>query len=266
MERTKVKCNYCGREISKSNIAKHEKACCEKRKIEKISYKLDHDGLDCQYCGKTCKNRNSLCNHERLCMSNPNRQIFQNNTTSNLTEFNSKRKAGIVSSWNKGLTKETDERVAKNAEAIQIYYENNPGAFKGKHHTKESRELISKRRKDFLEANPNMVPYLLNHASKESYPETYFKELFANNSINLVYHHRVHIYELDFCDVDRKIDIEIDGEQHYLDKRIVESNKRRTEYLENLGWKIYRVRWADYCAMNYEEKSKIVADIKALLM
>jgi hypothetical protein len=31
--------------------------------------------LFCKYCNKECKNDNSLRNHERLCKSNPNRQI-----------------------------------------------------------------------------------------------------------------------------------------------------------------------------------------------
>ena len=30
----------------------------------------------CKYCGRLCKNANSLRNHERLCHSNPNRQIY----------------------------------------------------------------------------------------------------------------------------------------------------------------------------------------------
>lgn len=30
----------------------------------------------CRYCGKECKNANSLRNHERLCKENPNRQIL----------------------------------------------------------------------------------------------------------------------------------------------------------------------------------------------
>lgn len=29
----------------------------------------------CKFCGKTCKNANSLRNHERLCKLNPNRQF-----------------------------------------------------------------------------------------------------------------------------------------------------------------------------------------------
>lgn len=35
--------------------------------------------LYCQFCGRECKNNNSLRNHERLCHSNPNRQISYGN-------------------------------------------------------------------------------------------------------------------------------------------------------------------------------------------
>jgi hypothetical protein len=31
--------------------------------------------MNCQYCNKECKNANSLRNHERLCKSNPNRDM-----------------------------------------------------------------------------------------------------------------------------------------------------------------------------------------------
>lgn len=43
-----------------------------------------------------------------------------------------------------------------------------------------------------------------------------------------------------------KIDLEIDGDQHHLDPRIVESDERRNAYLTGLGWKIIRIRWSDY--------------------
>jgi hypothetical protein len=42
--------------------------------------------MECKYCNKLCKNRNSLVNHERLCKSNPNRQL------SNYIGYNTKRK------------------------------------------------------------------------------------------------------------------------------------------------------------------------------
>lgn len=34
---------------------------------------------NCKFCGKECKNENSLRNHERLCHSNPERQISYGN-------------------------------------------------------------------------------------------------------------------------------------------------------------------------------------------
>ena len=46
----------------------------------------------CQYCGKICKNANSLRNHERLCKLNPNKQ-----------KNSQEGKTG----WSKGLTKNT---------------------------------------------------------------------------------------------------------------------------------------------------------------
>jgi hypothetical protein len=44
--------------------------------------------MECTYCNKLCKNENSLRNHERLCKSNPNRQII----VSNFIGYNKKRK------------------------------------------------------------------------------------------------------------------------------------------------------------------------------
>lgn len=111
MQRTKVTCQYCSKEISRSNINRHEESC--KNKPKKISYALNHDGLNCQFCGKDCKNRNSLCNHERMCKLNPQGQLDVG-----FKKFNADRKAGLVDSWNKGLTKETSESVLKRSLTI----------------------------------------------------------------------------------------------------------------------------------------------------
>ena len=100
-------------------------------------------------------------------------------------------------------------------------------------HSEETKKKISESIKKYLENNPNKVPYLLNHSSKESYPEKYFTELFLKEGIILESNYRIGLYELDFCIVNKKIDIEIDGDQHYLDNKIVESDIRRTKYLEN---------------------------------
>ena len=72
----KVICEICNREISKSNISKHMRRHENNpQSFEIPKYRVQHEGLDCIFCGKTCKNNNSLRNHERLCKNNPNRQL-----------------------------------------------------------------------------------------------------------------------------------------------------------------------------------------------
>ena len=127
MQRTKATCQYCNKEISLSNISRHEEAC--KVKINKKSYALTHDGLTCQFCDKVCKNRNSLCNHERQCKLNPERQVgvgFDN--------FNAQRAAGDINTWNKGLTKYESESVRKQSESLSIWIQDNPNVYGGFRH------------------------------------------------------------------------------------------------------------------------------------
>ena len=66
---------------------------------------------------------------------------------------------------------------------------------------------------------------------------------------------------MDFCILDKKIDIEIDGDQHYLDNRIVESDKRRNKYLDELGWDIIRVKWSEYKSLSREDKEKYIENL-----
>ena len=69
--------------------------------------------------------------------------------------------------WNKGLTKENDNRI--NDYSIKI--SNTLKSKEGKKHTEETKRKISEIRKKYLFENPDKVPYLLNHYSKgESYP------------------------------------------------------------------------------------------------
>lgn len=119
MQVTKIKCPLCGQEISKSNYSKHQRRHENHPETFNESvgkYKLNHDGLVCQFCGRVCKNKNSLCNHERLCKLNPNRQptTYEKYGRIPITSTRSNRVA-----WNKGLTKETDERVAKGAQTFR---------------------------------------------------------------------------------------------------------------------------------------------------
>jgi hypothetical protein len=74
--------------------------------------------------------------------------------------------------------------------------------------------------------------------------------------------YQIGLYELDFCILDKKIDIEIDGSQHYYDEKIVESDKRRTKFLEENGWDVIRVNWSNYKKMTPVEKFSYIKNMK----
>jgi very-short-patch-repair endonuclease len=134
-------------------------------------------------------------------------------------------------------------------------------------HSAATKKKISEARKAYLKANPDKVPYLLNHNSKgPSYPERYFKEVFEKEGIALVQYHRVGLFELDFADLERKVDVEIDGGQHTSDQRIVEHDIKRTRKLEALGWRVFRIDWPSYQKKSRSEKNKVVASLRRFLL
>ena len=70
----RVECPLCGRKITKINITKHLRSHeIHPEHQEKLlkAYHLDHDDLFCKYCGKECKNKHSLIQHEIRCKDNP---------------------------------------------------------------------------------------------------------------------------------------------------------------------------------------------------
>lgn len=147
------------------------------------------------------------------------------------------------SSWNKGLTKDSDARIAK---YVQTNYKRNHygKTTRGKPKSIEQRAKISASMKKFYKEHPELVPYKLHHSSKESYPEKYFNELFIKENINgFKRDYYVDGYYLDYAFIDKKVDVEIDGSQHYVDPKIIEHDKIRTQRLESLGWKTFRIDW-----------------------
>lgn len=113
----------------------------------------------------------------------------------------------------------------------------------------ETKSKISEGRIKYLRENPDKVPYKLNHYSKgRSYPEEYWKGILDSRGVEYIEQFQIGPYQLDFAIVkkDIKIDLEINGDQHHLDERVVASDIRRNAYLEDLGWKVVRIKWSDY--------------------
>lgn len=110
----------------------------------------------------------------------------------------------------------------------------------GRKHTLKARQKISKGRIAYLVANPDRVPYVINHSSKMSYPERLFRDaLVENKLINWCYHYRNGLYQYDFAFPSLKIDIEIDGAMH-LTEKVAAIDTRRDAFSRKEGWIVIR--------------------------
>lgn len=209
--------------------------------------------LLCKYCNKECS-KYGLKNHQSRCNFNPNKDA-----ESAIWRKAMKEKKG-KNQWTKAketgvpyvLSDETRNKISN--------------ASKGRTHTHETRKKISIKRKKYLEDNPDKVPYLINHFSNgPSYAERYWQGILDAHNINYIAEHRVSLYSLDFAIPEKKIDLEIDGDQHYLDNRIVESDKRRTDFLQSEGWTVIRIKWSEYQSLNKSAKEQYVNNVIAQL-
>jgi hypothetical protein len=112
---------------------------------------------------------------------------------------------------------------------------------KNKHLSDETKKKISISRKKFLDENPGNIPYLLNHSSKESYPEKLFRQkLEKENITGWIQEYPILRYSLDFAFINKKINIEIDGETHKLNS-VIKKDEERDLTLKKLGWEIIRI-------------------------
>lgn len=99
----------------------------------------------CKYCGKICKNKNSLAQHEIRCKENPNKinlEYLSNRDYSNINfnpsnQFIKAKKLGLP------IPKMSDETKQKIS-----------NVWKGKKHTKETKKKISKTMQQVVKEKP----------------------------------------------------------------------------------------------------------------
>ena len=124
----------------------------------------------------------------------------------------------------------------------------------------EVREKISKSNKQFLQKNPHMVPYLRNHSSKKIFPEIVFENLLISNNIEgWKYNFSVGSYVFDFAFDKIKLDVEIDGSQHKLEK-MIKRDIIRDEFSKSIGWEVIRIEAKD--VMKKDLQDDIIIKIK----
>lgn len=95
-------------------------------------------------------------------------------------------------------------------------------------------------------------------SNRRSYPEKFFFKVLQNNNILDQYTIKEKLsvgkYFLDFALIEKKLDIEIDGKQHYLTEEAIQHDKIRDQYLNDNGWVVYRIAWS---SMSKKPKKEI---------
>lgn len=228
-------CPNCNEEIGATAFNRHYKACIEGR-IQRYSGQPKDKKGKTQAWYDSMKNKkpavktkiNFTCQYCKVCFENKNKE-------------------------QKGIH-ELHCRMNPNRK---------PYPREGKPVSEEQRKKLSETQKRNLKEG-KVFGYKLNHSSKVSFPEQYFMEVLKDLPVK--YNFQVGLYQLDFAIPEKKVYIEVDGEQHYTDKRIVAHDKERTEVLNNLGWKcLERIRWSIYQKLDEDSKKEYCNKLIGLL-
>lgn len=185
--------------------------------------------------------KKSLAAHQTKCPSNPNRKYVSYTLGK--------------TAWNKGLTKDTDMRVAQGARTLTETLKNREERFgfaREGFWTDERRKQKSEWRKELHRRDPSSHPNrkLAGNKNKMSYPEKVAYEFLSRGNIKFEHQAKIESYYVDFL-IDNLI-IEIDGEYWHDD----EKDAIRDKHLNTLGFIVHRVK----------AKSRIEESIREILV
>lgn len=193
----------------------------------------DTSTWECKYCHAVLGSRRLLFAHYKTCNV---KQSLPVNSLGRVINFDALQKS-----------KETLKQRA----ALGLY--------KNRVVSSSTRAKLSDSRKQYLATH--RVKYNWTGPLKQlSYAEQYFYDIVKTRceSIHWANNFRVSYYKLDFANLDSKVYFEVDGEQHY-DEYGLYHDQRRTERLEQLGWKLVgRVRWKLFSKLSDSEKAGYV--------
>ena len=160
-------CSICGKLFDVANLRKHEASC---GKVDRQRH-VSHEGLNCEFCGKLCKNKNSLAQHELRCKENPERKDFNN-----LAAFVAKESAEARTERYKNCRETLKARIALG----EVNYDNNIrtkykfGTYQG-YHCDSSWELAfviyNLDHNIIFSRNTERFPYLWRDATHYYYPD-----------------------------------------------------------------------------------------------
>lgn len=245
---SKIKCDKCGYEFSKYGYKNHYRSCKGKLersrdiKSNKIDYKEfyneDIDMYICPFCEKKLT-KYGVHNHIPSCVKNPN--PIKNN-----------RKKGHRA-WNKGLTKNTDNRVKRGADTYKQRLKSGDIKIWSKGLTKENDErlkvLAEHTSEGMKKAHSEGRAHNIGQSrwnNEKSYPEKFFMEVIENEfeDKNYKMEYPLGIFSGDFVWEHKRKVIEIDGEQHERAEQ-KDRDRRKNKYMEDNNWTYLRIKWIE---------------------
>lgn len=120
---------------------------------------------------------------------------------------------------------------------------------RGHTHTEEEKKLISEKRKQYLKEHPDEHPWKRGTKFISEPCET-LKENLKQDGFNFIEEYSdvrwKHNYSIDIAFLDKKIAIEVNGNQHYKnDGTLTPYYQNRHDYLISEGWQVLEIHYAN---------------------
>ncbi len=220
----------------------------------KEEWKIETGKYKCPYCNKEYSKK-GICSH-----------IWKMHGEGKDHDPNKGYKDGNRIAWNKGLTMKENPSIQQASETFKkrIKSGNIIPPFKGKNLSEYHKQKISEGMK---KAHSEKRAWNIGKSrwnNKPSYPESFFIRVIENefDDQNYIREFPFSIYSLDFAWPDKKLCIEIDGEQHERFKEYKERDIKKDKLLMENGWKVLRIKWINmfHDTKYWIEKSKSFID------
>lgn len=201
----------------------------------------------CPFCNRQFETKNALCSHKGKCKENP-------------LYVPKSRKPRVLSEEHKLRIKEGVRR------AIEAGKKYDGSAWVGRKHTEEQKQKISASMKKAHEEGRAHNIGECRWNNEPSYPEQWFMKVLKNEfglekDKDYKMEFSFHKYSLDFAWPDKKLCIEIDGEQHEKFQEQKLRDLEKDKLLKEEGWLEIRKSWKEI----FNNSKTFIEEVKIFL-
>lgn len=238
-----VSCN-CGKTFkSIRSLNSHARFCEQYQKKDKRSKYFDSASskYKCE-CGYETEKSQSLNAHFSHCAIH--RSLIDKDCSE--TYWNERNHVGKMLGWDNFSNDKIQEIHEKTNETLRKKYKSGEltAAFKGKHHSEKTRKILSDIavERKLNGTSPAHLGEHMSYLEKWFYTEILLKYNILND-FDVVREYCEKPYFIDFAFPNIKVGFELDGMFHLTDENHINHDKKRDDYLKNIGWTLYRFNY-----------------------